>query len=247
MSQRGGLPSTQQKTVFQKSEGKGYWKTFAPSDRIQNLDEYLDFSIGNFIEVLISWKDRILHSFHFSKKGPVYLGSEKSCEVPVSNLLGMKKYKLMEIDIGAKVFLDHGVKGALIQKAGDKQRVVHTLTGNQSLILKPYEIIRLDFKNLMRAYIRIKEKPSVTAPASLFNLSFSETAVLVLSFLTTGLLLLYAGLYAPSVWQAEEEFLEKNIIQAMVKFEKPPTPKKSPVVTLRLSDKNESSKEKKCY
>ena len=238
------FPAVKQETAFKKPEGKGYWKTFAPSDKVQNLDEYLDFSIGNFIEVLIAWKDRVLHSFHFSKKGSVYLGSEKSCEVPVSNLLGMKKYKLMDIDKGVRVFLDHGVKGALIQKTGDKQRSIHALTGSQTLILKPYEIIRLDFRNLMRAYVRIKKKPSFLPPAGLFNLSFSETAVLVFSFLTTGLLLLYAGLYAPNVLQAEEEFLEKNIIQAMVKFEKPPTPKKPRVMDLKLSDKMKAQKKK---
>ena len=239
-----GAFSSEKQTVFKKPEGKGYWKTFAPSDRVQNLDEYLDFSVGNFIEVLIAWKNRILYSFHFSKKGSVYLGSEKDCEVPVSNLLGVKKYKLMDIDMGAKVFLDHGVKGALIQKTGDKQRAIHTLTGSQSLILKPYEIIRLDFRNLMRAYIRIKNKPSLTVPGGLFNLSFSETAVLVFSFLTTGLLLFYAGLYAPVFLQAEEEFLEKNIVQAMVKFEKPLPPKKLRVMEMKLSDKMKAKKKK---
>ena len=240
----GDFSPIQQKTAFKKPEGKGYWKTFAPSDEVENLDEYLDFSVGNLIEVLIAWKNRVLHSFHFSNKGSVYLGSEKSCEVPVSNLLGVKKYKLMEIDMGIKVFLDHGVKGALIQKIGDKQRIVHTLTGSQSLILKPYEIIRLDFRNLMRAYIRIKKKPSFVAPVGLFNLSFSETAVLVFSFLTTGLLLLYAGLYAPAALQAEEEFLEKNIVQAIVTFEKPIPPKKPQVMDMKLSNKMKAQKKK---
>lgn len=236
--------SSGKETVFKKPEGKGYWKTFAPADRVQNLDEYLDFSVGNFIEVLIAWKNRVLYSFHFSKKGSVYLGNEKDCEVPVSNLLNIKKYKLMNIDMGAKVFLDHGVKGALIQKTGDKQRAIHKLTGSQSIILKPYEIIRLDFRNLMRVYIRIKSKPSVAIPGGLFNLSFSETAVLVFSFLTTGLLLFYAGLYAPAFLQAEEEFLEKNIVQAQVKFEKPLPPKKPRVMEMKLSDRMKAKKKK---
>ena len=220
--------------------GKGYWKTFAPPEKIKNLDEYLDFSVGNFVEVLISWKDRILHSFHFSKKGLVRLGSGKDCEIPVSNLLGVKKYRLLNIDSGAKVFLDHGVKGALIQKAGENRRTVHPLTGSQSLILKPNEIIRLDFRNLMRAYIRLKNRPQAAVAAGLFNLSFSETAVLVFSFLTTGLLLLYAALQSPAFLNPEEEFLEKNIVQATVKFEKP----KPRVADMKLSTKTQAQKRK---
>ena len=239
--QRGAPPRFSAEGHSQIRTGKGYWKTFAPPEKIKNLDEHLNFSVGNFVEVLISWKDRILHSFHFSKKGLVRLGSAADCEVPVSNLLGVKKYKLLNIDSGAKVFLDQGVKGALIQKTGENRRTVHPLTGSQSLILKPNEIIRLDFRNLMRAYIRLKNRPKPAgAAAGLFNLSFSETAVLVFSFLTTGLLLLYAALQSPAFLNPEEDFLEKNIVQATVKFEKA----KPRVADMKLSSKTQAQKRK---
>lgn len=230
--------------VFEKPQGKGYWRTFAPSDKVKNLDEYLEPSVGNFIEVLVSWKNRILDSFHFFKKGQVYLGSSKNCQVPVSNLLGLSKYKLLEIDAGAKVFLDHGVTGALIQKKGEQGQITHPLPGNQSLVLKPHEIIRLDFKNLLRAYVRIKQRPTAVAPQGLLHLTFSETAVLFFSFLTTGLLLFYAGLYAPAFLQKPEDFLEKNIVQAVVKFEKKPPPAKPRVVKMQLADKTRARKKK---
>ena len=244
-----GIPQRDQESfpqgqVFSKPEGKGFWRTFAPSDKVSSLDEYLEPSVGNLIEVLISWKDRILNSFHFSKKGRVYLGSSKNCEVPVSNLLGLKKYKLLEIDSGAKIFLDHGVKGALIQKKDESSRTVHPLPGNQSLVLRPYEIVRIDFQNLLRVYVRFKSKPSSIVPAGLFNLTFSETAVLFFSFLTTSLLLFYAGLYAPAFLQKQEDFLEKNIIQAVVKFEKKSKPLKPRVVEMKLADKTQARKRK---
>ena len=232
--------------AFKKPEGKGFWRTFAPFDKVESLDEYLEPSVGNLIEVLISWKDRILNSFHFSEKGYVHMGSDKNCEIPVSNLLGLRRYKLLEINSGAKIFLDHGVKGALIQKK-EGSRAVHPLPGNQSLILRPYEIVRIDFRNLLRVYVRIKNRPSSVIPAGLFNLTFSETAVLFFSFLTTSLLLFYAGLYAPTFLQKEEDFLEKEIRSAVVKFEKkprqPPSPKPR-VVKMKLSDKTRAMKKK---
>ena len=235
--------------VFKKPDGKGFWRTFAPSDRVQNLDEYLEPSVGNFIEVLVSWKNRVLDSFHFHKKGAIYLGSSRNCQIPVSNLIGLKKYKLLEIAEGAKVFLEHGVKGALIQKKRNESRqsegnrLIHPIS--HSLVLKPYEIVRLDFKNLLRIYVRFKSKPSSVAPVGLLNLTFSEAAALFFSFLTTGILLFYAGLYAPTFLQKEEEFLEKNIVQAVVKFEKRPLPPPTTkVVEMKLSDKTRAKKKK---
>ena len=233
--------------VFKKPPGKGFWRTFAPSDKIQNLDEYLEPSVGNFIEVLVSWKNRILDSFHFHKRGQIYMGSSSDCEIPVSNLIRMKKYKLLEISEGARVCLDHGIKGALIQRKNNREgqeRIIHPI--NHSLVLKPYEIVRVDFKNLLRVYVRFKSKPTPPVPVGLLNLTFSESAALFFSLLTTGILLFYAGLYAPTFLQKEEDFLEQNIIQAVVKFERKyvPPPPKPEVVKMKLSDKTRAEKKK---
>lgn len=208
---------------FQKPGRKGFWRTFAPPDKITNLDEFLTPSIGNFIEVIVAWKNRILSSHHFSK-GSIHMGSADGCEVPVANLLGLGKYKLLEIQETAQVFFQ-GVRGALIQGRERATRQVHPIKGNQNVIVKPYEMVRLDFGNDLKIYVRLKNKPTPVGSGRVFKFSLAEMSVLFFSFFLTGFLVFYSGFYAPLFLLEDEKFVEENIQKAVVKFTKqPPQP-----------------------
>ena len=227
---------------FQKPDKKGFWRTFAPAGKIKSLDEYLTPSIGNFIEVIVAWKDSILSSHHFSK-GPVYMGGGSGCEVPVTNLLGLGKYKLLDIQGTAQVFFQ-GVTGALIQGKEKSTRTVHPITGNQSVVLKPYEMIRLDFKDALKVYVRIKSKPAEVISGRVFHFNLAEVSVLFFSFLLTGLLVFYSGFYAPLFLLEDEKFVEENIQKAVVKFTKPPHVPSPPVRDYQLKKKTQRAKVK---
>ncbi|MCY4512214.1 MAG: AgmX/PglI C-terminal domain-containing protein [Bdellovibrionales bacterium] len=205
---------------FKKPDEKGFWNTFAPPDKIKNLDEFLTPSIGNFIEVIVAWKNRILSSHHFSK-GSVHIGSETGCEVPVTNLLGMGKYKLLDIQDTAQVFFQ-GVRGALIQGRERATRQIHPIKGSQNVVLKPYEMVRLDFRDTLKVYVRLKNKPTLASSGKVFKFNVAEMSVLLFSFLLTGLLVFYSGFYAPLFLMEDEKFVEANIQKATVKFTKPP-------------------------
>ena len=207
---------------FQKPDKKGFWKTFAPPEKIKNLDEFLTPSIGNFIEVIVAWKERILSSHHFSK-GSVYMGAASECEVPVTNLMGLGKYKLLDIQGSAQIFFQ-GVSGALIQGKEKSTRTIQPIKGDRNVVLKPYEMVRLDFKNALKVYVRIKSKPTQPVVGRVFQFSLAEMSVLFFSFLLTGLLVFYSGFYAPLFLLEEEKFVEENIQRAIVKFTKPPRP-----------------------
>ena len=208
---------------FQKPDKKGFWRTFAPSDKITNLDEFLTPSIGNFIEVIVAWKNRILSSHHFSK-GSIHMGSADGCEVPVANLLGLGKYKLLNIQETAQVFFQ-GVRGALIQGKERATRQIHPIKGDQNVVVKPYEMVRLDFRNDLKIYIRLKSKPTPVGSGKVFKFSLAEMSVLFFSFFLTGLLVFYSGFYAPLFLLEDEKFVEENIQKAVVKFTKqPPQP-----------------------
>ena len=207
--------------AFQKPEGKGFWRTFAPPGKIKSLDEFLEPSIGNFIEVIVAWKERILSVHHFSK-GSAHIGSSEECEIPVTNLLGLKKYKVLDIRGSAQIFFNQEVTGALFQGKDKTTRTRHPVEGGQSVTLKPYEMVRLDFKDALRVYARLTNKPSAPALSGLFKFSLAEISVLFFSFLLTGLLVFYGGLYAPLFLKADEKFVEENIRKAVVKFNKPP-------------------------
>ncbi len=223
------------KNQFQKPDKKGYWRTFAPPSKISNLDEYLEPSIGNLVEVVVAWKERVLSTYHFYKNDTIYMGSAKNCQIPVPNLLGIQKYRLLNIVGGAQVCFSDGVQGALIQGKDKSTRVVHPLKNAQNVQLKPYEMVRLDFKDSIKVYVRIVKKPSKPPFVGLFNLNFSETVSLFLSILLTSLLIFYAGFYGPAFLLKDDTFLEKNIRVAVVKFNKVP---KAPVVDYKLGRQN---------
>lgn len=218
------LPEKGKKPVHRpvKPDQKGFWSTYAPSSKIQNLDEFLTPSIGNLIEVIVCWKERILSTHHFFKNGDVFMGSEKECQVKFPNMLGLASYKLMTIVSGAKIYLSHGIRGLLLQGKNQSTRTSHKLKGGQTVVLKPYEMVRLDFNDSLRVYVRLMDKPSPVPFAGLLKLKLSETLTLFLAFLLTGLLMFYGALYAPAFLAEDTEFIEKDIRVAKVVFKRPP-------------------------
>lgn len=217
---------------------KGFWKTYAPTSKIKKLDDFLTPSIGNLIEVLVCWQERILSTHYFYKNGDVFMGSGKDCEVKFPNMLGKKAYKLLSIVSGAKIYLN-GIRGLLIQGKDKSTRTTHSLESGQSVVLKPYEMVRLDFNASLKVYVRLTDKPSKPPFAGLLNLKMSEAMALFLAFLLTGLLVFYGSLYAPAFLADDINFIEKDIRIAKVVFQK------APVVEYDLSEKTTVAQTKK--
>ena len=229
------MEETETSPQTSKPQEKGFWNTYAPPSKIQNLDEFLSPSIGNLIEVIVCWKERVLQSHYFSEAGEVFMGSGKSCQVKIPNMLGQKSYKLLSIASGAKIFLSHSVKGLLFVGKEKESRTVHKLQGNQTVVLKPYEMVKMEFSSSLKVYVRLMDKLSKPPFAGILNLKVSEMMALFLAFLLTGLLVFYGSLYAPAFLAKDEEFIEKDIRIAKVIFEKPP---KTPAKVVKLDIKN---------
>ena len=215
-------PLEEEKVSASPHKGKKFWNTFAPPSRVKNLDEYLEPSIGNLIEVIVAWKERILSVSHFSKSGDVYIGGSEDCDIVTPNLLGTKKYKLLSVKGGARIFLSNGVTGALIQGKNKSTRTVTELSGNQSLNIKPYEMIRVNLGEALKVHVRIRPRSQKPLLANLFDLKNSEWAVLFFSFFLTGIVVFYSALYAPAFLLDDVNFLEENIRVAKVTFDRTP-------------------------
>ena len=218
-----------------KPSGKGFWNTYAPSSRVKNLDDYLEPSIGNLIEVSVCWKDRILKSYSFFKSGDVFMGGDKNCQIQFPNMQNQPSYKLMSIVSGAQIYLSGAVKGVLFQGKSKSTRTSHVLNGNQTITLKPYEMLRLDFNENLKLYVRLMAKPPTPPLVGLLNLRLSEALALLFALLLTGLLIFYGTLYAPSFLADETDFIEKDIRVAQVIFNK--RPEKRKVIQYDLKDK----------
>ena len=218
---------------------KGFWNTYAPPSKIKNLDDFITPSIGNLIEVNLAWKERILKTYHFSKSQDVHIGSDKKCEIYFPNMLNNPSYKLLTISGGAKIYISGSVKGVLFQ--GKKTRTSHALNNNQSLVLKPYEMVKLNFNSFLTVYVRLTNKPARPAMVGLLNLRLSESLALLFAFLLTGLLFFYGTLYAPAFLTKDIDFIEKDVRVAQVVFEKLP-PKKTETKKVVKYDLNKPAK-----
>ena len=153
------------------------------------------------------------------------MGSGKDCQIPLPNMQGAPRYKLLEIASGARVFLEGGVKGCLFQGKEQSTRTAHPLPGNQTIGIKPFEMVRLDFNESLKVYVRILQKQAPPPMAGLFNLRFSEAVALFLSVLLSLLLVFYVGIYAPAFLMEDTKFQERELRAAVVKFEKKPQKK----------------------
>ncbi len=221
-----------------KPSGKGFWNSYAPQSAISNLDEFITPSIGNLIEVTVCWKERILSSHHFFKSGDIFMGLKKTCQVKFPNMISSAPYKLLSIASGAKIYLSQGVRGLLIQGKNKSTRTFHELKGNQTVILKPYEMVKLEFNSFLKVYVRLMDKSAKPPLAGLLNLRLSEAMALFLAFLLTGFLVFYGGLYAPAFLKKDTEFIEKDVRVAKVVFKKAPQPK---VVKYDLAEKTKKA------
>ena len=222
---------------------KGFWNTYAPSSRIKNLDDEISPSIGHLIEVTLAWKDRILKTYYFSKSQNVHIGSDKKCEIYFPNMLNSPSYKLMSISGGAKIYVKGPVQGTLFQGKDKETRVTHPLNNDQSLVLKPYEVVKLNFNSFLTVYIRLTSKPAQPPLVGLLNLRLSEALALLFAFLLTGLLVFYGTLYAPAFLTQDVDFIEKDARVAQVVFEKLP-PKKVEKKTVKYDLNKKETKKK---
>ena len=228
------------KSSFVPKKGKGFWKTFAPANKLSDLDSFIEPSIGNFIEVILAWKGRILSSQHFAK-GEVYIGAAEDCDVQVPHSLPVPKYKILDITKEARVIFDYGVKGKLFQGRDKTTRTSINIDqpGPHSLLVKPYEMIRMDLNDSLQLYIRIKNKPEKAMQGMLLSMNLAEWSILFFSFLLTGLLVFYGAFYSSIFLTKDDVFVEENLRQAVIRF----TQIKPQQIEKNLGNKNKVAKQ----
>ena len=164
------------------------------------------------------------------------MGGDKNCQIQFPNMQNQPSYKLLSIASGAQIYLNGAVKGILFQGKNKSTRTSHQLNGNQTVTLKPYEMVRLDFNEDLKLYIRLMDKPPIPPLVGLLNLRVSEALALLFALLLTALLIFYGTLYAPSFLAEDTDFIEKDIRVAQVIFNK--RPEKRKVIQYDLKDKN---------
>ena len=150
----GGAPDRPQIRKSTNQVVKNSKKTFAPDSQIPDLKTYLKPHKGGSVEVLVSWEDRIIETFHYRKKGMVHVNVdlENSIQLPVGVL--PKGYRLIELNQGAKVKFPQNAEVEIVTpdtKHSLKDLVaagrVQPTAQNSTVQLQQNEVMHIQFKD----------------------------------------------------------------------------------------------------
>lgn len=216
--------------VTMKSSGKKgkNKKTYAPASEVRDLRDHLRPGKGNVVEVIVSWKERVLTTYHYRTPGIVRLGPGDKYEINMPDGVCPTGWPLVEVGPETRVAATSEMNVELITKSG-KKNIDELLragkaqrTGNSvTMKLDQEEIffIGLPFSDL-QLYVRFVPQPPVI-PVPPWFLSSSELTGMVMSLILVALLALYVYATSPSMQEQEKQ----EEIVAQVVFDKPkPTP-----------------------
>jgi TonB family protein len=219
------MRSSATKDTSKKGRNK---KTYAPPSEMKDLREYLRPGKGTVVEVIVSWKERILTSYHYRTPGIVRLGQGEKYDINMPEGVCPTGWPLVEVGPETRIAVTSDMKVELLTKAGNKnsdemlrmgkaQRTGNSMT----MKLDQEEIYFISFPGSdLQLYVRfVPQPPAIPIPP--WFLSSSELTGMVMALILVGLLALYVYATGPSL---EEEEKKEEII-AQVVFDKPkPTP-----------------------
>lgn len=203
-------------------------KTFAPASEVQDLRKYLKPGKGNTVEVLVTWKERILTSYHFKGNKTIRINAGEDA-ISLPDGLVPRGFPILEISGGLKVNTTSDMDIQLISSAGIELAEVLAVKGKAQKSGQGYNV-RIEQSEMLcvtmrggnlSLYIRYVPQAPVV-PMLPIVLSGSELTGVVMSAVIVGLLALYISATTPKDWQETKQEDVQRIAQVI--FNKPPEP-----------------------
>lgn len=191
-------------------------KTFAPRSEFSTLQEVLKPGQGGVVEVVVSWKERILNTFHFSQMGNYEAGASQPIQLPEGSV--PKGWSLLSCTSA----------GVTIQLNSEMKTEVHRadnilIVKEASYRLQQNEVVFIELLNGMSLAIRFAPKTHVIPLDSPLILTASEFTGILASLIFAVLLSLIVSVLSPKLNQEEEVQRVAQVI-----FNKPPVEIKTP-------------------
>lgn len=210
-------------------------KTFAPPSEVQNLKTHLKPGKGTTVEVLVTWKERILTTYHFRGNQAVRVNVGGDRQVALPEGLVPRGFPLLEMAGGLRVNTTNEMDVELVSSAGTQQAEELSKAGKAQRGGSGY-VVRVDQNEMLcvnlpggniSLYIRfVPQAPTV--PMLPMMLSGSELTGVAMSLILVGLLALYISATIPKDWQENKQEEVQRIAQVV--FNNPP-PAPTPVPT----------------
>lgn len=250
-----------------KPIGKKSKKTFAPPSEIRDLRRHLKPSKGPLIEVVVSWRERILGTYHFPQNGAVKIGSNSGNDIVLPKGVAPESFHLIDLGPNALVSVNAQMHVELVGVESTQNfdellgRGRLNQTGrNYKIRLEQNEMLKLGlFDDQIQIFIRYVPAAGVVSAAPALELTGSELTGLFIAFVLVSLMALYVSLYSSNMQNEEEEVVRMaTVIFNPPKKETPkppppepekkeaetppPTPKIEPPKKIEVSDKKQDAK-----
>lgn len=215
--------------------------TFAPVSDVKDLKDYLRPGKGATLEVIVAWKERILTTYHFKKKGMIRVAEKNGDQE--KNLIQMppgfapKNWPLIEISSGVKINTTPEMRLELVQ--GDETLSLETLIkAGRAQRAGQGAAARLDQNEMicltamgseLSVYIRYAPQAPLVPMLPPLLLSASELTGVIMSIVMVAVLALYISATTPKDWEEQKQEDVQRVAQVIFNAPKPtPTPSPTP-------------------
>ncbi len=230
---------------FKKS--KKNKKTFAPPSEITDLKRHLKPTKGPILEVIVSWKERILNTYHFSTDGQFMIGSDQRAQVQVPSTFVKGILPFVELKGGCRIYTNQDMNFELANAGNQFLNVDDLIRLSKCLKTNTGYAIKLDQNEMLCVslgqgdlqlfirYVPASLKPILAGP---FDFTAGELTSLISSFIMVAFIAVYISAIRPDKNDKPKE--EDQVRLAQVFFNPPnvPTttvPPQSPPTTIAVS------------
>lgn len=203
-------------------------KTLAPPSAHKDASEFIRPSKGTVVEVIVTWRERVIAARHFNESGEVTLGADPTSDLIVPLLGAGTKIPLVRIGSLATIRISPDMTGELIQDKGAQgfkelgatQRL-RQMGAMYELDLQQGEMVRLGIQgNLISIYVRYVPETPKPLIAPVMDMTASEATGIILAVVVAAIWSLYMAIYSPKSLE-DEALLEEPIRKATVIFKMP--------------------------
>lgn len=211
-----GSPQRQNFAVKTKSK-KGV-KTFAPASEISDLRQFIKPGKGPLVEVIVSWKERIINTYHFAPVGLKKLGKGSDIQIPDGS--APLDFVFLDLTQGAQVRTSAEMKVEILRDGN------LSVTSDRAYRLQQNETVFVSLLNGMQLIVRFAPAAPIVAFESPLILSSSEFTGILAALIIAALTSLIVSVTLPKPSDKDEEVQRV----AQVIFTKPPVPVNKPPV-----------------
>lgn len=216
--------------IVQKKKSTG--GTFAPPSEVKDLREFLKPTKGPVVEVLVAWRERIIHTYHFTKPQVVNMGPTSGIEIHVPAPYVTQTTPFMDLMGGCRIFVPDSASVEVIDQHG-KHEAGHLIASGKATRQAAGTAVRMDQGDLVclsfgdggyQIFVRFTPAAPIPLMAPPLDMAAGEMTAIIASLVLVGLFAFYISMIAPT----EEPKPEETVRLAEFVYKPTPTPQPTP-------------------